>query len=104
MLAVCLIAVAALPALSLRGGWRARALGLTSAVLLGLAAVMTVYVLSEDDYRHDGRSRWNVYDAHVITVIAILVSAMAAALAVASIRRRPPTWVVPLLGIVAVSV
>jgi hypothetical protein len=104
MLAVCLIAVVALPALSLRAGWRARALWLTSVVLLGLAVVMSVYVVSEDDYRHDGRSRWTVYDAHVITVIAIVISVIAAAVAVASIRRRPTTWVVSLLGVVAVSV
>jgi hypothetical protein len=102
-LVVSFIATLALPAVSRRPEWRVRGLRLTSVVFASLAVLMTIYVLSEDDYRNDGRSRWTVYDAQEITVVAIVTAFLAAAVAIASIPRRSLAWVVALLAIGALS-
>jgi hypothetical protein len=60
------------------------------AALLGTSAIaLTWYVASEDDYRRGGISRWDAYDAHVLTVAAIAIGLVAAvALVGAAARRR----------------
>jgi hypothetical protein len=57
-----------------------------AAVFLWGAAYLTYYVASEDDYRKGGISRWNAYDAHVVTVAAITACVAVAAGALAAGR------------------
>jgi hypothetical protein len=45
---------------------------------LVLGVAMVLHVAGEDPYRHDGRSRWEVYDAHLVTSLAIAAAAGAA--------------------------
>lgn len=103
VLAVCLLVALALPVASLRPSWRTQGLVVTAGGLAALAVVMTVYVFSEDSYRHDGRSRWAVYDAQAITAVAVAVSILAALVAVLVIRRRQLTWLASLFGVLAVG-
>lgn len=79
---------------------RARALGRAetesrSPTLLGqvvlfasAGAYLTYYVASEDSYRRSGISRWEAYDAHVMTVVAIAACLSVSALALFADRRR----------------
>lgn len=58
-------------------------------LLTASAIALTLYVASEDDYRRGGISRWDAYDAHVLTVAAIAVGlATAGALLGAATRRQ----------------
>ena len=62
---------------------------LGQAVLFAAAAgYLTYYAASEDSYRRGGISRWEAYDAHVLTVGAILVCLAVCALAALADRRR----------------
>jgi hypothetical protein len=60
------------------------------AALLGVAAVaLTLSVASEDDYRRGGISRWQAYNAHVLTIAALAIGLGAGlALVGAAMRRR----------------
>lgn len=102
-LAVIIIAAFTLPAVARSPRVHRRVLAATGAFLLFLAVAMTVYVFSEDDYRHDGRSRWSVYNVQEIYVAAVVITVVAAAAAIVSVWRRPFAWTVPLLAIVAVG-
>jgi len=73
-------------------------------VLAALAVAMTVYVGAEDDYRHDGRSRWAVYDAEWVTAVAVVTAVGAAVLALLALRRRPLIWATPLAAFIAAGV
>ncbi len=83
------LVLAHLAAAGARRWWRGGAH--VAAGLAALSAVaLTAYVASEDDYRHDGRSRWVVYDAQELSVAAIAASAAAAiVLPIASRRPHP---------------
>jgi hypothetical protein len=59
-----------------------------SAVFLWGAVYLTYYVASEDDYRKSGISRWDAYDAHVVTIAAIAASVAVAAAALGAEHRR----------------
>jgi hypothetical protein len=59
-----------------------------AAIFLWGAAYLTWYVASEDDYRRGGISRWDAYDAHVVTVAAIAACFAVAAGALAAQRWR----------------
>ena len=59
-----------------------------AAIFLWGAVYLTYYVASEDDYRRGGISRWDAYDAHVVTVAAITACLALAAGALAAERRR----------------
>jgi hypothetical protein len=67
---------------------RRAALIAQAAIFLWGAAYLTYYVASEDDYRGGGISRWDAYDAHVVTVAAIAACLAVAAGALAAQRWR----------------
>jgi hypothetical protein len=67
---------------------RSAALIAQAAIFLWGAAYLTYYVASEDDYRRGGISRWDAYDAHVVTVAAITACLAVAAGALAAQRWR----------------
>jgi hypothetical protein len=60
-----------------------------AALLSASAIALTLYVASEDDYRRNGISRWDAYDAHALTVAAIAVGLAAAVAVVGAATRRP---------------
>jgi tellurite resistance protein TehA-like permease len=67
---------------------RRRASLWTQAALAGLTtAALVVYVAGEDDYRGNGISRWDAYDAEALTVCAALAGAALVALAVFGTTR-----------------
>jgi hypothetical protein len=49
---------------------------------------LTYYAASEDSYRRGGITRWEAYDAHALTVAAILACAAVCVLAILTDRRR----------------
>jgi hypothetical protein len=68
--------------------------GRRSATLIGEAMLfasaggyLTYYAASEDSYRRGGISRWEAYDAHALTVVAIGACLAVCVLAFASDRR-----------------
>jgi hypothetical protein len=62
---------------------------LGQAILFAAAAgYLTYYAASEDSYRRGGISRWEAYDAHALTVGAILACLAVSALAALADRRR----------------
>ena len=63
---------------------------------------LTYYAASEDSYRRGGISRWEAYDAHVLTVGAILACLAVCALAVLADRRRGRScWLAAPAGLAA---
>src|SRR3954452_651619 len=102
LLMLVLMLAAVTPLLARRPGLLTGVLVADGVVLLSLAVVMTAYVVAEDDYRHDGRSRWTVYDAHAVTVAAVAAAVIAAAVALFTARRRGPAWATPVAAFVAV--
>ena len=69
--------------------------GRRSATLIGEAMLfagaggyLTYYAASEDSYRRGGISRWEAYDAHALTVVAIGACLAVCMLAFAADRRR----------------
>ena len=73
-----------------RGHAESRSLTLLGQAILFAAAAgyLTYYAASEDSYRRGGISRWEAYDAHVLTVGAILACIAVCALAALADRRR----------------
>jgi len=69
---------------------RTRSLTLLGQAILFAAAAgyLTYYAVSEDSYRRGGISRWEAYDAHALTVGAILACLAVCALAALADRRR----------------
>jgi hypothetical protein len=62
---------------------------LGQAILFAAAAgYLTYYAASEDSYRRGGISRWEAYDAHALTVGAILACLAVCVLAAVADRRR----------------
>lgn len=80
--------------------WRAPALGRAEAesrsptlvgqaiLFAGAGAYLVYYAASEDSYRRGGISRWEAYDAHPLTVGAIVACFAVCALAFLADRRR----------------
>lgn len=69
--------------------------GRRSATLIGEAMLfagaggyLTYYAASEDSYRRGGISRWEAYDAHALTVVAIGACLAVCVLAFVADRRR----------------
>jgi hypothetical protein len=69
--------------------------GRRSATLIGEAMLfacaggyLTYYAASEDSYRRGGISRWEAYDAHALTVVAIGACLAVCMLAFVADRRR----------------
>ena len=62
-----------------------------AAVLAASSATLVGYVASDDDYRDNGVSRWEAYDAQVLTSVAVAAGVVAAAALVLTwrSRRRP---------------
>src|SRR4051812_20533742 len=82
------VLVVALVAPALRDpGWRRRLAAAESGLFALLAVAMVVDVAGEDDYLNDGTSRWAAYDAHGISVAAVLSSLLGCVLAGAAVRR-----------------
>jgi hypothetical protein len=72
-----------------RGESWPRSGALAYSALLGASAIaLTWYVASEDDYRRGGISRWDAYDAHVLTVAAIAIGLAAAVALVGAATRH----------------
>ena len=70
---------------------RTAALSWTLPQAAGLAvstAVLAVYVAREDDYRRNGISRWDAYDAKPLTVSAACLGLVAAALLLVAWKTR----------------
>ena len=67
-----------------------RAITLVEAAVLALVTLFLVaYVAVADDYRATGITRWEAYDAKLLTVIAVVAGAVCAAgLAVGAVRRH----------------
>jgi hypothetical protein len=85
-------------------------LGTRSPTLLGQAtlfaaagAYLAYYAASEDSYRRGGISRWEAYDAHALTVVAIGACLVVCVLALFADRRRGRiVWLAPPTGLAAV--
>lgn len=59
------------------------------AILFAVAgAYLTYYAVSEDSYRRGGISRWEAYDAHILTAAAILACLAVSVIAVLADRQR----------------
>ena len=70
-----------------------------AAVLAASTATLVGYVASEDDYRDNGISRWEAYDAQVLTSVAVAAGAVAAAALVLAWKRwRRPLAVTAFLA------
>jgi hypothetical protein len=83
---------------------RRRAALWTQAALAALStAALAVYVASEDDYRDNGISRWEAYDADGLTVAAALAGAALCAFAVFGTTRSGRVSLVAGSGGVAVA-
>lgn len=54
----------------------------------GVSVYLVLYVVGEDDYRDNGISRWEAYDAHLVTVTAVVAGFATCALALAAARGR----------------
>jgi hypothetical protein len=82
-------------------GWR-RAAAVPPALL---AIALAVYVRAEDDYRADGRARWDVYgsEANATVTVAIVAAVLAAGAGYTSYRRPSVAGVAALAGAVAAA-
>jgi hypothetical protein len=54
----------------------------------GVSIYLVLYVVGEDDYRDNGISRWQAYDAHLITVAAVVAGLATCPLALVAARGR----------------
>jgi hypothetical protein len=84
---------------ALRSRWP-RTGAMVQAVVVALSTLgLALYVASEDDYRRNGISRWDAYDAKGLTIVAVVVGVGAAiGLFVAVTRDRRRLGVVALLA------
>jgi uncharacterized membrane-anchored protein len=64
----------------------------------GAGIYLAFYVAGEDEYRADGTSRWDAYDAHGVTVAAVAVAIVVSVLAVL-LAARPRKRFLPALGL-----
>lgn len=75
--------------------WLART---TAGLFAVVGVLMPLYVAGEDSYRHDGRSRWTVYQVHEVTVVAITAAFVTAGLA--ATQRNNAVWAVPVAALI----
>jgi hypothetical protein len=54
----------------------------------GVSVYLVVYVVGEDDYRDNGISRWEAYDAHLVTVAALVAGFATCVVALLAGRGR----------------
>jgi hypothetical protein len=54
----------------------------------GVSVYLVVYVVGEDDYRDNGISRWEAYDAHLVTVAALVAGFATCVVALLAARGR----------------
>ena len=79
-------------------------------ILLGAEAVwlavattaLIAYIAGEDDYRDNGISRWDAYDAHAVTIAAVALGAAAIAAVGFALARRHSARAAVVAGLVAV--
>jgi tellurite resistance protein TehA-like permease len=81
-----------------RGPVAHRATILQAVLFVGASIYLVVYVAGEDDYRGNGISRWDAYDAHTVTVIAIAGSLAVGICALVAERRRALVRLAGLFG------
>jgi hypothetical protein len=88
-----------------RGRWPRTWAWVQAAAVAASTVGLALYAGSEDDYRRDGVSRWDAYDAKAVTIAAILAGAVAATvLLLAAARNRPGLGgAAPLLSIGAAA-
>lgn len=88
-----------------RSRWPRAAAVVQAAAVAGSALGLAIYVASEDAYRGNGISRWEAYDAHELTVVAVAAGAAAAlVLSVAAARDRRRLAATAFLGSSAAAV
>jgi heme/copper-type cytochrome/quinol oxidase subunit 3 len=76
------------PPSGVANGRRGRWMLLFQALLSGLVSTYLVfYVIGEDDYRDDGTSRWEAYNAHAVTTIALAAGYLSCVLSLVAVRR-----------------
>jgi len=69
------------------------------ALLSAVAGIyLAFYVAGEDDYRDNGISRWEAYDAHGLSVAAVAL-ALAVSLVAVVLAARPRKRFLPALGL-----
>lgn len=79
-----------------------RPLLLGQAVLfLAVSGYLALFVAAEDGYRNDGTSRWDAYDAHGLTVMAIAVGVLVGLLAIIALRSSRLALLSGAAGVVA---
>ena len=72
------------------------------ALLAGLTSVwLALYVAGPDDYRADGTSRWDAYDAQGLTVVAVVAGLIVGVLALLLFAWPRPRFY-PLLGLAGI--
>jgi hypothetical protein len=76
------------PPSGVANGCRGRWMLLFQALLSGLVSTYLVfYVIGEDDYRNDGTSRWEAYEAHSVTTVALAAGYLSCVLSLVAARR-----------------
>ncbi|HYM63065.1 MAG TPA: hypothetical protein VES61_00135 [Gaiellaceae bacterium] len=89
LLADSLWTVVRAPALArAQTGTRSPTLVAQAILFAGAGAYLTYYAASEDSYRRGGISRWEAYDAHALTVVAIGACLAVCVLTLLADRRR----------------
>ena len=63
-------------------------LGLEALLSAGVSLYLLLYVIGEDNYRDDGTSRWEAYDAHSLTVVALIAGCATVAITLVAARGR----------------
>ena len=76
-------------------------LGAQALLALGGSVYLALYVAGEDDYRSDGTTRWNAYDAKGLTLTAIAMGLAVTALALALVAW-PRKRFLPALGLAGI--
>ena len=90
---------------ALRSPWPRAGAAVQAVVVASSAIGLALYAASEDDYRGNGISRWEAYDARELTAVAVAVGAAARlALVFAAVRDRRRLGVAALLASAAAAV
>ena len=100
LLALAIVSCWALAEGVLKPGRSAIRAALAGEALLCAAAsvYLALYVAGEDDYRHNGMSRWEAYDARGLTAAAIACGVVVSLFA-ALVASRPARRFLPALGL-----
>lgn len=99
MLVLVLLAFAViLPAVGLRRAGLAPWTRTLAALLASLAVLLLVFAFSEDDYRQDGRTNWEVYPIEYALVPTVVGLALGAVWLIRSETSRLTVVAAPLLA------